>query len=336
MGMRQNMKQNFDGSQVLITGGMGFIGSNLAHRLVGLGARVTILDAILPQNGGNPANLDGISNNTEIVIDDIRNTDTVRRLVAHKDYIFNLAGQVGVSAGLKNSIMDFDISCLGQLNLLESCRALNRDARIVFASSRLVYQRNLPIPVDENAPLEPISIYGVHKMTVEQYHRLFNQMYGMPTVCLRITNPYGPRQRIQGGKYGIVNWFVALAMKNDTIKVFGDGAQLRDYLYIDDLTEIFLRCALLPEMQGQVYNAGSGEGISLVEMARAVVETTGAGNIEHVPWPENQARTETGGFVAKIDKLVAATDFRPQTNLRHGLQKTVDFIKQETGGTKTA
>lgn len=334
--MRQDMRQDFDGSQVLITGGMGFIGSNLAHRLVSLGARVTILDAMLPQNGGNPVNLDGITNNTEIVIDDIRNVDTMRRLLAGKDYIFNLAGQVGVSAGLKNSAMDFDISCLGQLNLLESCRAINRRARIVFASSRLVYQRNLPVPVDENAPLKPLSIYGIHKLTVEQYHRLFNQIYGLSTVCLRITNPYGPRQRIQGGNYGIVNWFLYLAMKNDTIKVFGDGAQLRDYLYIDDLTEIFLRCALLPEMEGQVYNAGSGEGTTLVEMARAVVETTGAGNIEHVPWPENQARTETGDFVAKIDKLVAATDFRPQTGLRQGLQKTVGFLKQETGQAETA
>ena len=323
--------ENYRGSRVLITGGLGFIGSNLAHRLVTLGAEVVILDALLPQNFGSMNNLDGIQGKVDVVIDDIRNSDLMKRLVGDKDFIFNFAGQVNYILGMSDPKLDFDISCLGHLTLLEACRQCRSKARIVFSSSRMVYRRFPELPVSESAPVEPLTLYGVHKLTGEHYHRLYSLVHRLPTVSLRITNPYGPRQNVRAGKYGIVNWFLAQAMRGETIRVFGEGNQLRDYIYIEDLTEIILRVAMLRGLEGQTYNAGMGRGVSFREMVENILNAAGSGGVEYVEWPENYLSFESGDFVADIRRLEDAIGYRPKTLLPEGLRRTVEFYRNVTG-----
>jgi len=319
---------DYRGSRVLITGGLGFIGSNIAHRLVALGARVTILDALLPQNYGNMNNLDGIQGDVDVVVDDIRNSDLMKRLVADKDFIFNLAGQVNYILGMNDPKLDFDISCLGHLTVLEACRQCNRGARIVFSSSRMVYGKDPVLPVPESAPLDPMTIYGVHKLAGERYHRLYSSVHDIPSVSLRITNPYGPRQNVRTGKYGIVNWFLAQAMRGETLRIFGEGTQIRDYVYIDDLVEIFLRVAMLPRLEGQTFNAGMGRGTEFRVMVENVLAAAGSGSSEYVVWPDNYRSMETGDFVADIRLLEDAIGYRPSTPLLDGLNLTADFHRR--------
>jgi nucleoside-diphosphate-sugar epimerase len=294
------------------------------------GAKVTILDALLPQHGGNMKNLAGIETKVEVVVDDIRNSDAVRRVIADKDVIFNLAGQVSYTESMTHPFLDLDISCLGHLTILEACRQFNPRVRIVFSSSRMVYRRNPTIPVAVDAPVEPLTIYGVHKLTGEHYHRLYSEVYDIPTAVVRITNPYGPRQRVEGGKYGIVNWFLTLAMRGDRLRIFGDGSQMRDYIYIDDLVEVFLRIARLPEMRGEIYNGGSGCGTTFRTMAESILEAAGKGDMQSVAWPDNYSRFETGDFIADISRTVDAIGYRPETSLQDGLARTVAFYR-ETG-----
>ena len=319
----------YNGYKVLITGGLGFLGSNIAHYLVKLGARVTLLDALLPNNGGNPRNISGIEDKVEVVIDDIRNKDVINTLVVDKDIIFNLAGQVSYIDSMNDPFLDMDISCRGHINILEACRLYNQKVRIMFASSRMVYARGLTNPVSETAATEPLSIYGIHKLAGEKYHKLYYEAYDISTVCLRITNPYGPRQRVEGGKYGIVNWFLRQAMKGETLRVFGDGKQLRDYIYIDDLVEIFLRLGITPGVSGKVYNAGSGKGTAFKEMVQGVIECANGGKIENVDWPQNYSRLETGNFIADTAEFCNVAGKIPLHPLSEGLMKTIAFYREE-------
>lgn len=320
----------YRGTRVLITGGLGFIGSNLTHRLVALGARVTILDHMSRKQGASLRNFKGIEDKITVVVEDIRNIEALKRLVVSTDVLFNLAGQVSYTDSMADPQRDFDISCLGHLAILEACRVKNRETRIVFASSRMVYRRGAQLPVREEAATEPLTIYGVHKLTAENYHRLYANAYEMPTASLRITNPYGPRQRATAGKYGLVNWFLNLAVRGENLSVFGDGSQLRDYIFIDDLVEMFLRVGLLPKLSGEVFNAGRGEGVKFCDMASAVIETAGSGRLVFMEWPENYAKFETGDFVADIGRLAVAIDFKPETSLADGLRKTF-MHNNETG-----
>lgn len=326
-----NPLADYKDARVLITGGLGFIGSNIAHRLVGLGAQVTLIDALLPQHGGNLRNIEGIENRIEVVVDDIRNSDIMKRVVAGKNFIFNLAGQVSYTESMTEPFLDLDISCLGHLTLLEACRQVNPQVRIVFASSRMVYQRNPKLPVTTDTPVEPLTIYGVHKITGEHYHRVYSNVYDIPSAIVRITNPYGPRQRIQGGKYGIVNWFLTLAMRGERLRIFGEGNQLRDYIYIDDLVEIILRAGFLQNMNGQIFNAGSGQATSFRQMVDAILAVTHSGEAESVAWPENYSRFETGDFVADISATVKALGYNPSTTLAEGLERTIAFYREQGG-----
>lgn len=322
---------SFRGKKVLITGGLGFIGSNLAHRLVELGAKVLILDALIPVHGGSWQNIDGIQGEVKVVVDDIRNRDAVNRVVARQDYIFNLAGQVSYTDSMEDPLWDLDISCRGHLNILEACRRYNQNAKIMFASSRLVYASNADLPISETSPTEPRTIYGVHKLTVEKYHLLYHHVYGMRTCALRIANPYGPRQTTKGGKYGIVTWFINLAMNGETIRVFGEGNQLRDYIFVDDLVDAFLRVALSDAADGYVFNAGFGEGTHFCDMALLVTEIVGNGQVEFVKWPEGYARIESGDFVADISRLCRITGYKPTTSLREGIRKTFRYLQHLQG-----
>lgn len=314
-------------AKVLITGGAGFIGSNLAHALVKQGAQVTVLDALLPLYGGNEFNLEWIREQIEFVKGDIRDEELVKKLVVGKDFIYNFAAQVSYIDSKDQPFLDLDINGRGHLIMLEAVRQLVPQTKVFFSSSRLVYGKILTLPVKETHPTDPLSIYGIHKLLGEKYYRYYADTFGLHTVAVRIPNPYGPRQQMKHSKYSIVGWFIRQAMEGKTITIFGDGAQERDYLYVDDIVAAFLQLSEKGE-RGEVYNVGTDERIRFVDMVDAVLAAVGSGQKKHVPWPQNYEKNETGNYVADTSKLEKLTGWKPQTRLADGVAKTVDYYKK--------
>ena len=294
-----NFASFYDDQPVLITGPRGFIGSHLGARLTNLGARLTPFEA------------------------DIRDEAAVCEAVIGQKVIFHLAGRSGAVASNLQPLEDLEVNCKGLLNLLEACRLHNPEARIVFASSRLVYGPPQQLPVTEAHPTRPTSIYGLHKLTSEHYLRMYHELYGISTVSLRITNPYGPVYNLKNRSYGVLNIFMQLALSNATIKLYGQGSQLRDFIYIEDLIEAFLVVGQSPTMSGDVFNVCGDEAVSLREAAEIIVSEVGRGNIEHVPWPPDTERVETGDFLADISKIKRVTGWQPRTEFREGIQKAL-------------
>jgi len=319
------------GARVLITGGAGMIGSTIAHLAVKYGAQVTILDAMLPAYGGNPFNLQGISEALQFVQGDIRDIALVKSLVPGMDYIFSLAGQVSYVDSNTDPLLDLDINCKGHIQVLEACRQVNTKARLVFASSRFVYGRIEYNPVDESHPFNCLSIYGIHKLAGEKYYRFYHEAYGLETVSVRIANPYGPRQQMKHSKYGIVNWFIRLALEGKPLTIYGDGRQGRDYIFVEDLAEAALALGLTPGTAGQVYNLGTGTGTPFIEMAHLVAEAVPGTQVKQVEWPADRYFVETGDYVSNIKKINEAITWAPKTSLRTGIARTVDYYRQYRG-----
>jgi UDP-glucose 4-epimerase len=317
-----------EGARVLITGGAGMIGSTIAHLAVARGARVAILDALLPMYGGNLFNLRGIREQVEFIQGDIRDLALMRRVVPGCDYIFSLAGQVSYVDSNTDPLLDLDINCKGHLQVLEACRRENPQARLVFASSRFVYGRIEYNPVDENHPFNCLSIYGIHKLAGEKYYRFYHEAYGLPTVSVRIANPYGPRQQMKHSKYGIVNWFVRLALEGEPLTVFGDGQQRRDYIFNEDVAEGCLALMLSPGTEGQVYNLGTGIAMPFIEMARLVAEAVPGTEVRQVEWPQDRYFVETGDYLSDISRITAATGWRPRTTAKEGIARTVAYYRE--------
>ena len=318
----------FSDSRVLITGGAGMIGSTTARLLVEQGAEVTVVDALLPAFGGNRFNLQDIFDRIVFVKGDIRNLERVKEWVDGADYVFNLAAQVSYVDSNHDPLLDLDINCRGHINLLLALSQINRRAKVVFTSSRFVYGTIDYNPVDESHPFNCLSIYGIHKLAGEKYYRFYHDAHGLDTVSLRIANPYGPRQQMKHSKYGIVNWFIRLALEGKPLTVFGEGRQQRDYIFVEDVAEGILSAALAPGTAGQVYNLGTGVGTPFIDMVRLVGETIPGTDIQHLPWPQDRYFVETGDFIADISKLQAATGWAPQISLREGIEKTVDYYRQ--------
>ena len=313
---------------MLITGGAGMIGSTIAHQAVAQGAQVSILDAMLPLYGGNRFNLRGILDEVRFIEGDIRDLDLMRRVVPGYDYIFSLAGQVSYVDSNTEPLLDLDINCKGHLQVLEACRRENPQAKLLFASSRFVYGRIEYNPVDENHPFNCLSIYGIHKLAGEKYYRFYHEAYGLKTVSVRIANPYGPRQQMKHSKYGIVNWFVRLALDGQPLTVFGDGQQRRDYIFNEDLAEGCIALMLSPGTEGQVYNLGRGAAVPFIEMARLVAEAVPGTELRQVAWPEDRYFVETGDYLSDITRITAATDWRPQTTHKDGIERTVAYYRE--------
>ncbi len=313
---------------MLITGGAGMIGSHIAELAAGQGARVTILDAMLPLYGGNPFNLQDIREEIEFIQGDVRDFDLVRKVVQGKDFIFNMAGQVSYVDSNQDPLLDLDINCNGHLKILEACREHNRGAKLVFASSRFVYGAIDYNPVDENHPFNCLSIYGIHKLAGEKYYRFYYDAHGMDTVSLRIANPYGPKQQMKHSKYGIVNWFIRLALDGKPLTIFGEGLQKRDYIFNQDLAEAFLSVALTPGTAGQIYNVGSGTGTPFKEMARLVAAAVPGTEVVEVEWPTDRYFVETGDYISNLEKFFGAASWRPRTSLEEGIARTVEFYRQ--------
>lgn len=313
--------------KVLITGGAGFIGSNLALALVEREAQVTVLDALLPLYGGNEFNLEGIRSQIEFVKGDIRDEELVKKLVTGKDMIYNLAAQVSYIDSKDQPFLDLDINGRGHLIVLEAVRQHAPAAKIFFSSSRLVYGKILTLPVAETHPTSPLSMYGIHKLLGEKYYRYFADTHNIHTVSVRIPNPYGPRQQMKHSKYSIVGWFIRQAMEGKTITIFGDGSQERDYLYIDDIVAAFLQLSEKGE-KGEVYNVGMDERIRFVDMVDEVIRAVGSGQKEHVPWPPNYEKNETGNYVAATAKIEKLTGWKPQVKLKDGIARTVEYYRK--------
>ena len=271
---------------VMITGGLGFIGSNLARHLVELGADVLLLDSLIPDYGGNLFNIEGIEKRVRVNIADVRQASTMNYLVRDREVIFNLAGQVSHIDSMQDPATDLDINCRSQLTLLEACRRHNPDAKVVYAGTRQIYGRPDHLPVDETHLVRPTDINGINKAAGEQYHLVYNNVFGVRACSLRLTNIYGPRQLIKHNRQGFIGWFIRLALDDQEIQVFGDGSQIRDFVYVDDAAEAFLRAGATDLVNGLALNVGGHEHLTHKELVETLLRVAGTGRVRYVEWPE--------------------------------------------------
>ncbi|MBF0507911.1 MAG: GDP-mannose 4,6-dehydratase [Deltaproteobacteria bacterium] len=318
----------YAGLPVLVTGGLGFLGSNLILELVRLGAKVTALDAMLPLYGGNFFNLEPVKDQVEVVLGDIRDEEKVKACLKGKKLVFHIAGQTSHVDSMTDPLLDIDINCRGNMIFLLACLDECPDARIVYAGTRGQYGKLKYTPVDEEHAMDPSDIYGINKMAGEKYFLLLGQKRGMAVTSLRINNTYGPRHQMKHGKYGILNWFVRLAMDGQALPVFGEGSQLRDYNYVDDVTAAFLLAGEREEAVGEVFNLGCGEPVTFRRMVEMIVAQAESGTIKTVPWPEERKQIEVGDYVADFSKIERILGWRPQASLSQGLDKTIAFYRQ--------
>jgi UDP-glucose 4-epimerase len=315
----------FKNTPVLVIGGLGFIGVNLTSRLITQGARLTVLTPSRERHAWRAAEFE--SHGVKIAEGDVRERGIVSSLVAGQEYVFNLSGQSGAVRSMEDPWADLDVNLRGSLVLLESLRDVNPQAKVVVAGSRLQYGRAETVPVPEDAPKEPLSLHGIHKRTVEQYLRLYGRLFGLHFAVARVTNPYGPGQPQGRTAYGVINRLIHLALADQPLTIYGDGAQLRDYIHVDDVVSALMVLAESPKTNGRSYNVGSGTGTSLADVARMVVEIAGAGRVEHVEWPALAAQIETGDFVADISRIRREVGWSPTIALHQGLERTVALYR---------
>lgn len=316
------------GSRILITGGTGLIGSTIAHFAVEAGAQVTILDTMSPLYGANPFNLDGILDRIRLVYGDIREMPMMSELVKGQDIIFNLAAQVSYVDSNVDPFYDLDINCRGHLTVLEACRLHNPKARLIFPSSRFVYGDIEYNPVDEGHPYNCLSIYGVHKLNGEKYYHFYQRAHGLEALIFRIANPYGPRQQMRHGKYGVLNWLIRQALEGKALTVYGDGRQKRDYIFVDDLARAMLLGAVARRIKFDVFNLGSGRGVSFKSMAQLIARTVGGVAVKSVPWPKDRYFVETGDYISDITRLKSRIPWKPETSLEDGVARTVAYYRR--------
>jgi len=317
----------YKNKEILVLGGLGFIGSNISHRLVELGAKVHILDSLNPLYGGNLFNINGIKDRVSLTIGDIRDEKILAQTIPGKDYIFSFAAQV---SPIDSDLMpreDLYVNLLGHQKILEACRNYNKNTKILFSSSRMVYGRTKDVSITEESSTSPINIYAVHKLCVEKYYLNYFKNHGIKSVIARLTNPYGIRQQIKHSKYSIPGWFMRLAMEDQLIKIFGDGTQIRDYIYIDDLVEGLLLLMLSENSSGEIFNIGSGVHTKFKDMVESVISAVGKGEIEYVPWPDNYKNIETGDAPVSIEKIKKLTGWKPKTSIIEGMNKMVEYYR---------
>ena len=314
--------------KVLITGGLGFIGSSIALRCVELGAHVTLLDACLEPYGWNFVNIEGFENKVKFVKGDVRNKETIEKLVHNVDIVFHLAAQVGREISMEKPWLDTEINCLGTLNVLEAVRKLSPVPRIIYAGSRGQVGEPIYLPVDEKHPDQPTDIYGINKLAAEKYLFLYHKVYGIPVVSLRLNNVYGPRCQMHAGFYGILNWFMSNAMRDIPITVYGKGTQTRDYVYIDDVVDAFIRVALSEKAIGEMFYVGSGVETVFLDMVKEVVRAVGKGKIVHVPFPGSREKIDIKRFVVSTQKLNNYVGWKPKIDLKTGVDITYQFYQK--------
>jgi UDP-glucose 4-epimerase len=318
----------YRGRRVMITGGLGFIGSNLARRLVDLGADVLLVDSLIPDYGGHLFNIAGVEDRVHVNVADVRQASTMNYLVRGVDVIFNLAGQVSHIDSMRDPHTDLDINCRSQLTILEACRRNNPAAKVVFAGTRQVYGKPDYLPVTEHHLVRPTDINGINKVAGEYYHLVYNNVFGVRACSLRLTNIYGPRQLVKHNRQGFIGWFVRLAVEDQEIQVFGDGSQLRDFVYVDDAADAFLRAGASDACNGEVFNVGGSEPIAHRDLVTLLIDVAGTGRVRFVEWPPEKKAIDIGSFYADSAKFTAATGWQPAVGLRAGLTRTVAYYRE--------
>jgi dTDP-glucose 4,6-dehydratase/UDP-glucose 4-epimerase len=319
---------NFGGANVLITGGLGFIGSSLARRLVGMGADVTLVDSLIPQYGGNLANIHDIRDRVDVNISDVRDPHAMAYLIQGKDYLFNLAGQTSHMDSMSDPFTDLEINSTSQLSILEAARKHNPAIRIVFASTRQIYGKPQYLPVDEKHPIVPVDVNGINKVAGEGYHILYSKVYGLPCTALRLTNTYGPGMRVKDARQTFLGIWVKNILSGEPIKVFGDGLQLRDFNYVDDAVEAFLLAATKDAAIGQVMNLGSSEVIGLKDLAIKTVGIAGSGEWSLIPFPPERKAIDIGDYYSDFGLAKDLLGWEPRVGLDEGLRRTLEYYRE--------
>ena len=317
----------YRGRRVMVTGGMGFVGSNLAHQLAALGARVLIVDSMIPDYGGNAFNVSGLEDKVRINIADVRQRSTMNHLVQEVEVIFNLAGQVSHIDSMQDPDTDLDINCRAQLSLLEACRRHNPGVKVVFAGTRQVYGRPDSLPVSEQHLVRPTDVNGINKAAGENYHIVYNNVFGVRACSLRLTNVYGPRQLLKHNRQGFIGWFIRLAIEGRQIPIYGDGSQMRDFVFVDDAADAFLRAGASDRCNGQVFNVGGAEPIAHKTLVELLIRIAGSGSYQLVEWPAEKKAIDIGDFYADSSRFLQTAGWRPTTTLADGLAATIAFYR---------
>jgi UDP-glucose 4-epimerase len=317
----------FAGADVLVTGGLGFIGSALARRLVELGAKVTLVDSLIPEYGGNPFNIEDIRNRVNVDVTDVRDVAAMSSLIKNRQFLFNLAGQTSHLDSMTDPVTDLNINAAAQLHILEACRLHNRDLKIIFASTRQVYGRPQYLPIDEKHPINPIDVNGINKLAGEWYHLLYNDVYKIRACALRLTNTYGPGMRVKDTRQTFLGIWIRRLIEGGPIQIFGDGKQRRDFNFVTDVVDALLRAAANDAANGQVFNLGHQDHVSLKELAALVVKLNGAGTYELIPFPEDRKAIDIGDYYADFRKIDKSLGWKPKVTLDEGLKQTLEYYR---------
>jgi len=320
-------EQAFKGKKVLVTGGLGFIGSTLALRLIELGADVLLVDSLIPEYGGNLFNVAGIENKVRINISDVRDIHSMPYLVQGRDYLFNLAGQTSHMDSMQDPYTDLEINAKAQLSILESCRKHNPGIKVVFASTRQIYGKPDYLPIDEKHLLRPVDVNGINKMAGEWYHILYNNVYGIRACALRLTNTYGPRMRVKDARQTFLGIWVRLIVEGKPFEVW-EGQQLRDFTYVDDAVRALLMAAATDEVNGQIFNLGGDCVISLKDLAELLVDVNGKGEYTVKVFPPNRKSIDIGDYYADFSRIRSVLNWGPEVPLREGLSRTLAFYRK--------
>ena len=318
----------YAGRRVMITGGLGFIGSNLARQLVDAGADVLLVDSLIVDSGGLLENVREVESRLRVNIADIRQQTTMNCLVQGREVIFNLAGQVSHIDSMRDPYTDLEINCRSQMTVLEACRRNNPGVKVVFAGTRQIYGKPDYLPVDERHLVRPTDINGINKAAGEQYHLVYNNVFGVRACSLRLTNIYGPRQLIKHNRQGFIGWFIRRIVEDQEIEIFGDGMQMRDFAFVDDACDAFLRAGATDAVNGGVFNVGGSEPITHRDLVELMIEVAGSGRRRFVEWPAEKKAIDIGSFYADSSRFSATTGWAPTVPLREGLTRTIAFYRE--------
>jgi nucleoside-diphosphate-sugar epimerase len=311
--------------RVLVTGGLGFIGSNLAIRLTELGCHVTLIDSLIPEYGGNLQNIATITDKVRVNISDVRDPFSIQCLIKNQDFLFNLAGQTSHLDSMEDPVTDLEINAKAQLCIVEACKKWNPEIKVVFASTRQVYGKPQHLPVDENHPLVPVDVNGINKIAGEWYHTLYSRVYGIRTSVLRLTNTYGPRMRIKDARQTFLGIWLRRAVERKPFVIFGDGEQIRDYNYVDDVVDALLLAAVSEKADGQVFNLGADDPMSLNQTASILATVAGDAPYERIPFPKDRKAIDIGDYYGDYRKIRSRLGWRPKIGVEEGLSRSYAY-----------
>ena len=320
--------KSYSGKNILVTGGLGFIGSNLARKLLKLGSKLTLVDNLFAQYGGNLFNIHDIHDQVSVVLCDVRDSEAMTRVLKGKDYLFNLAGQTSHLDSMLDPQTDLEINAAAQLAILESCRKVNPKIKIVFASTRQLYGIPDYLPVDEGHPIRPVDVNGINKLAGEWYHLLYNKVYGIRACALRLTNTYGPGMRVKDARQTFLGIWVRSLIEGAPIKVFGDGLQLRDFNYVDDCVSALLFAGASEATNGKVYNLGSKEVLGLKSVAEKMINIYQEGYYEIIPFPPERKAIDIGDYYSDFSLIQKELGWTPKVSMDEGLAQTLNYYKK--------